>query len=206
MTTYTTEQLEQIFENLPDELRKAIASVESANILMEVGKKHNLLIDKIGEMSDETGMVLFGLTHPKDFVANLASRLGVDIETARNIADEINTKIFAQVRESLKKMHGMEEKSKPPAEAERPAVQPAWIAQFSPRTAEIPGQVLPTKEDILKEIESGENRQKTNGLFESKTKDEIFRAPMQEKRREDSPMSENVGYGASKDPYKEKIE
>lgn len=104
---YTYEQLSEKIEKLPEDLREAIFGAESSQILQEIGKKYALHIDKLGELVNEVGLVMVGITHPKDFIPNLAERLGVDKMTAKNIAQDVNAQIFAKVRESLKKIHGL---------------------------------------------------------------------------------------------------
>lgn len=187
MTKLTPQQLKEIYQKLPEDLKDAMFSVDSAEIIQSLGKKYNLAIDKIGELADETGLVMLGLTHPRDFISNLAQRLNVDKETARKIAEEVNTQIFATVRESLKKIHGIGATPTQP----------------------------PPKEEILKEIEKAdedEPRQRREGTpeifkgtatpellepphpFEAKTKEEVLRMPPEEKKY------------PSGDPYREPIE
>lgn len=115
---------------LPKDLKDAIFSVDSAGIIQETGKKYNLMVDKIGELADETGLVMLGLTHPKDFISNLVRRLEIDAATARKIADEINTRVFKKVRDSLKKLHGINDEK--PQKKEEPH---------------------PSRDEIVKEIE-----------------------------------------------------
>jgi hypothetical protein len=98
------EQLKEIYMKLPNDLKDAIFSVDSAEIIQAIGKKYNLAIDKTGELADETGLVMLGITHPDNFISNLAERLGIDKDTAGKIAGEVNNQIFAKVRESLKKI------------------------------------------------------------------------------------------------------
>jgi len=163
MRSYTNEQLIEFYKKLPKDLQEAILSVNTSSIIQNIGKKYILSIDKIGELADETGMVMVGITHPHNYISNLAQRLSVDKETARKIAEEINTQIFAKVRESLKKIHGI-----------------------SPATEEV------KKEEIIKEIEKEEPVSSagkvpeiikgTSQPFEAKTKEEIFRMPPEEKK------------------------
>src|SRR3989338_11391316 len=101
------EQLAERFQRIPMELRKAISSAANADALFEIGKKHGLLMDKTGELAAETGLLMLGVTHPDEFVGNLAERLQVDRPTASKIADDINREIFAPVREHLRTMFGM---------------------------------------------------------------------------------------------------
>ncbi len=122
---------------LPEDLKDAIFGVDTAEAVEAVAKKYGLLIDKMGALADETGLVMLGLTHPKDFIAHLAERLGTDRLTARNIAEDINSQIFQKIRESLKKIHGIEESAPlsegvegikpPPASPPRAELKPLEI-------------------------------------------------------------------------------
>ena len=178
MPKLTPQQLREIYLKLPKDLQDAIFSVDSAERIQSIGKKYNLAIDKTGELADETGLVMLGLTHPNNFISNLAQRLKVDKESAKKIAEEINNQIFAEIRESLKKVHGVEPSpSTPLPEGEGPGVR---------------------KEEILKEIEKDETEvpeiiKGATNPFEAKTK-EIVRMPPVEKRYPDG------------DPYREPIE
>lgn len=178
---HTPEQLLEIYDKLPKDLKDAIFSVDSAEIIQAIGKKYNLPIDKTGELADETGLVMLGLTHPNNYISNLTQRLNTDKETAKKIADEINTQIFAKIRESLKKIHGVEP-SPPTSLFEGPGVR---------------------REEILKEIEKDETKEEVPGIlkgatqttvFEAKTKEEVLRIPPEEKK-----------YSGG-DPYREPIE
>jgi len=142
--------------------------------------EYKLAIDKVGALANESGMVMFGATRPKDFVSNLVSRLGVDKDTANKIASDVNSQVFLKVRESLKKLHGGEEINVGEGSGVR-------------------------KEDILKVLEhpelptilQGANKpEETQNLFEVKTKEEALRAPMEETKHEVSRYKEG-------DPYRE---
>ncbi|QQG42709.1 MAG: hypothetical protein HYW15_00580 [Candidatus Giovannonibacteria bacterium] len=95
------------YQELPEDLQKALVSSFFSNAITDAGKKFGLAIDKIGELAEETGFVMLGVTPPSEYVKNLTGRLGVAPEKARAIAEEINQKVFQPVRESLKKIHGL---------------------------------------------------------------------------------------------------
>lgn len=100
-------EFQERFKSLPEDLQTAFTSSEVTDAIIGIGKKHNLLVDKIGRLGDETGSVMLGLTPPKDYIKNLMSKLGVDQAKAKEIAEEINQNVFQPVRESLKKVHGL---------------------------------------------------------------------------------------------------
>jgi len=108
---YTQEQLQEAYRKLPKDIQDAIFSVDVAEAIKAIGEKYKLMIDKIGELADETGLVMLGFTHPSQFVSHLADRLEIDKTIAKEIAEEINLKVFSPIRENLKKIHGMKEEA-----------------------------------------------------------------------------------------------
>lgn len=101
------EKVLEKYNSLPEDLRAALFSSAVTNNILEIGKNAGLSIDKIGELADETGLVMLGITSPSEYIKNLAHRLGVETEKVKAIAEEINQKVFQPVRESLKKIHGL---------------------------------------------------------------------------------------------------
>ncbi|MFA5987625.1 MAG: hypothetical protein WC797_03180 [Candidatus Paceibacterota bacterium] len=104
----TSEQVNNRFDKLPEDLKDAILSVDTANIMLTVGQGHQLHVDQIGEMADEAGLVLMGFTPPTQFVGNISRRLKVDRLVANEIANDINEKLFVKVRDSLKKIQAQD--------------------------------------------------------------------------------------------------
>ncbi len=98
-------KLNDIFDNLPEDLKDAIASVDSAEAIFETSKKYNLHVDQTAILGQETGLVLLGVSDPMEFVGSIVARLGIDKNKASNIVMEINEKIFAKVKESLRAIH-----------------------------------------------------------------------------------------------------
>ena len=207
------------FRDLPEDLQKAVFSPDTADTILAVGKKAGIAIDKIGELADETGLVMLGLTPPGEFIKNLARRLNVDPEKAKSIAEEINQQIFQPVRESLKKVHGLgapptekpsaiqasgapkAELRKPlptrdivPPELKTPELPPPAPPETTPKT---PSTTSPPKRDAMlippifaKNIPSVEK--------------DALEADLEKKLSEARPPQNN--YQKSADPYREQIE
>ena len=68
---YTVEQLEAQYQKLPDDVREAMIKVETANVVGNIGRKYNLHIDQIGDLADEIGLTMLGLTKPDEFVSHI---------------------------------------------------------------------------------------------------------------------------------------
>ncbi len=108
---YTAEQIENRFKMLPEDLQKILSSVGTTDILLDIGDSFNLHVDKIGELVDETTLLILGFTKSADFVNNLRDRLEVSTDLAEKIAKDINDKLLFKIRESLKGVQGAEERA-----------------------------------------------------------------------------------------------
>lgn len=102
------EKLKKQYENIPEDVRNAISSVEVSEQLQAIGAKHRLHLDVQEKLFDATGGVMLGLVHPRDYVRTLTRELGVEADAARAIAQDVNEQIFRPIRESLKTVHGIE--------------------------------------------------------------------------------------------------
>ncbi|HET8574628.1 MAG TPA: hypothetical protein VFM02_00445 [Candidatus Paceibacterota bacterium] len=99
------EEFEKKFQSLPKDVQEAVESVDSAKILKEVADKHHLHLDQTGSLTDVTSWLMFGEANPSQYIFNIQKKVRVDEKTAREIAAEINQRIFAPIQESLKKMY-----------------------------------------------------------------------------------------------------
>ena len=104
MAEYTNEQLLEMYHKLPKDVQEAILSVDTSEAIREIGEKHKLMIDKIGDLADETGLVMLGITRPGQYVSHLIERLEIDQETAQEITEEVNNRILFPIRDSLRKI------------------------------------------------------------------------------------------------------
>lgn len=197
---YTDEQIVKMYENLPDDLRAAIFGVNTSKIVEDIGRKHNLAIDKIGDLGNETGMVMLGVTHPNDFITNLSERLEVDKAKAKEIAEDINVNVFKKVRESLKKIHGI-----PPEGV--PKELPLENSQ-----GESLGRIE-SREEILREIERSEIppvpkiEPPVPDILKGSTTLAEEKKEGEKKKEEIPPAAPPAQkYQSGADPYREKIE
>lgn len=93
------------FKTLPDAVRGTLVAVESADIIREIGIRHNLSEEQQKKLGGDVGLMLLALIPPTVFISNLASHLGLPQQEAQSIAREINIKIFNPAQQSLKKLH-----------------------------------------------------------------------------------------------------
>ena len=211
MKNFTEEQIAQMYDNLPEDLKDAIFGLEMNEIVEKIGRENQLNIEQIGDLANETGMVMLGVTHPNEFIGNLTERLEVDKEKARAIAQEINEQVFKKVRESLRKIHNIREGEEEENQGHQGNPLPQGVALMAEQS----------REDILKEIEK--DHTKENNIpdimkgdanpFEEKMKEGVLLAPVEEKHYiEESaktallPEPEKPKKYQGFDPYREQLE
>ncbi len=98
---YTAEQVMEKFESLPNDLKSALTSEEVDASIQGVAKKHFLHIDQAGELADETGLVMLGLTKTDEYISNLKERLDISQQKAAEIAKDIDEKVLRPIKASL---------------------------------------------------------------------------------------------------------
>jgi len=210
MKNYTDEQIKAMYENLPEDLKDAIFSVDMTEIIKKIGEKHGLHIDKIGELGNETGMVMLGVTSPKDFIPNLSKRIGGDKENLRKIAEEVNAQIFRRVRESLKEIHQMGSAKPAPVQPAKEEVKS--MASSETAQSDIAQGEEKSGTDAMPKIFGGVSKpepiidsEPLPGPFEAKTGEGVFRMPVEESKQEEPENKPDTPYSAG-DPYREPVE
>jgi hypothetical protein len=184
-------KIKEIYEKLPEDLKEAIFSVETSDIIQEVSKKNNLIVDKMGILAEEVGLVILGLTPFASFVSNLATRLEIVKERADAIAKEINERIFVKIRIS---MRGAQEKREEQEGEED--VQARTTLAINAEKSLIPKEAKPQEKeaitqvpDILKGMTTPQNEKNEKGeakdIFVSKMGDGIFRIKSEESEIKD---------------------
>lgn len=172
---YTREELEQKYQKLPEDLKEAIIGVKTAETIYDTGQKNALHVDQIGELADEVGLAMLGLTKTEDFVNHIKNRLQIGQTTAEQITREINEQIFLPIRESLMKLHSAS--ANEANEAREAASGVETIQTPGPSTA-LGASDLPDKDKLLDEIENpAQTPQDT--VFEKKL-GQLFRIPREE--------------------------
>ncbi len=105
---YTKSQIEKVQEKLPEELLETLFSVETAETLWDIAKRHDLMDERGSKMSDYVGYVLMGILLPQEFSTLLEKELKLSKKTAEQVAREINRFIFYPIKPALEQLHRME--------------------------------------------------------------------------------------------------
>jgi len=107
-TQYTKEQLENIYEKLPEELQEAVFSVETSQDIVETGERYGVIDERLNTIAERVGFVLMGLILPQEFSEVIEKETGLPKTVAEAIARDLNRTIFYPVRPALEQLHRME--------------------------------------------------------------------------------------------------
>lgn len=102
---YSREELWKLYEVLPNELKEAIFSVETANSIYETCTRNGLKEEEIPEIAKYTGYVLMGLLPPNEFEKTLKEKVGLDEEKAKKVSQEIDRFVFFPLRTTLETIY-----------------------------------------------------------------------------------------------------
>jgi hypothetical protein len=122
---YPKEQLWQLYEALPEELKDAIFSEKTAEAIYNVCQK-NGLEKEMPQVAKYAGYVLLGLLTPDEFQNTLQEELKLKNDAAKKVALEISRFVFFPVKGSLEALYKIEiEKPVLPEKESAPEEKPA---------------------------------------------------------------------------------
>ena len=105
---YTKEKLWKLYEKLPEELKEAIFSEETADSIWDICTRNGIDDERISEVARYTGRVLMGLLAPDELTEILERELKLEKERAKRISQEINRFVFYPVKASLEELYKIE--------------------------------------------------------------------------------------------------
>ena len=106
--SYTQEELDKAYERLPDELQKAVFSIETSDAVWRACERQGIKDERFGEIGRRVGYVLMGLILPAEFQGILEKEVKLPKAAAKEIARDINRFVFYPVRPALEQLHRME--------------------------------------------------------------------------------------------------
>ncbi|MEI6494585.1 MAG: hypothetical protein WCO03_00800 [bacterium] len=109
MQEYTREQLREFYLQLPEPLQDIMVSLDTAETIEDIGKKHGLHVDKIGILGKEIDLVMMGLVKPQDFTLRLEKRLLIPSKDAVAITMDVNDKILFKINDLLRQLGNRQE-------------------------------------------------------------------------------------------------
>lgn len=91
-------KIEEQLKKVPEDIKKAFFSIETAKKIKDVGEDNGLLLDQIDMLIEEVGLTIIGLKPSDQFINTLMKNLGVNQKVAEKISDEINNKILSGIK------------------------------------------------------------------------------------------------------------
>lgn len=100
---YTKEELWGLYYKLPQPLKDAIFSLETANSISSSCDRNN--VEQVPKVAYFVGLVLTGLIPPRDFQQTLEKEVGLKKAAAQSIATELSRFIFYPVKLHLEQLY-----------------------------------------------------------------------------------------------------
>ena len=107
-------QRQKIWEALPREIRGLLSDPETTERIEAIGAKHGLTEMECGFLVSITGKLLRGIIPPTEFVKEVEKNIDVSRDKSMLIAQDLNRSLFNDIKDSLKRLHGMGGKSQAP--------------------------------------------------------------------------------------------
>ncbi len=143
---YPKEELQKIYEALPQDLKEALFSEKTADDIHNVCVE-NGLEEKNLELAKYIGYVLLGLLSPDEFEKTLKEKLTIADELALKISQEITRLVFFPLKTSLEPLYKIKMAPPPPREMTEPSKEVT--------KEEIPMEQAPKKrvgKDVYREL------------------------------------------------------
>lgn len=100
---YSKEQKRAAFSKLPNDVREAMVSFDNAQKVQFTAKKYGVVGDKVAIVAQEIGDYTLGFTPYGQVAMNIKEKLGIPVDIAQNITNEVITQVYGQVKISLQK-------------------------------------------------------------------------------------------------------
>jgi hypothetical protein len=101
---YTQKELSKLLGTLPEDLRDALLSEETAERIEGICKRYGVG-EKTPKIAEYTGQILIGLLPPEELPKALMEELAIEGERAEKISREINRFILFPVKDSLQEFY-----------------------------------------------------------------------------------------------------
>jgi len=118
MKGLTPEDYWKIYKTLPQDLKEAIFSEDTAEAIWNICRLCN--INNVSKVAELVGDVLCGLLPPSEFKEKIIKELNIDEQTANKLFLYIQHYVFDPVRDDLEKLYEEAQTTKTEVEASPP--------------------------------------------------------------------------------------
>ena len=175
---YTREELWKLYDKLPQELKEAVFSNETAEHNWGACERNQVSTDKVSLVASQVGNVLMGLVLPKDFQSVLQKEVGLKPAVAQAVAQEISRFVFYPVKAQLEQIHQTPGETPQEQKVKDLGVP---IPRHSDRTRIAKKPAAPS-DYVVQEEEQNEKGQEINEVFteeQGEPKKDTYREPIE---------------------------
>lgn len=94
----TNQEIQSSIADLPDNIRKAVITFDWGNEILNIANDHGLHMDQIDGFRNETLMIILGKSSSANYVVNLVKELSIKKNTAEEIVEAANIRIFRELQ------------------------------------------------------------------------------------------------------------
>ena len=105
---YTNEELWEIFDKIPAELKYLIFAEETEKNILDICNKYGIKEEETPTVRMYVERVLMGILPPNEFRETLEKELGLEKEAAKGIAIDTEKDIFYPVKAELENLYKIE--------------------------------------------------------------------------------------------------
>jgi hypothetical protein len=105
MITYSKTKIDQRWDNMPKNLREVLYSPAYGETVFQIAKDYHLDERKSEIVVRLVGFVLYGFIHPEELDEKMVEEIDIDKNTAEEISDKLNKKIFDQFRKEISEIY-----------------------------------------------------------------------------------------------------
>lgn len=129
------EQITKRFQSLPEGLQNAVFSENTANAILKNCALRDIPENKVPLIGQLLTRVLMGYLRPENFADEIQKETGVDGVRVAQVAHDIDTEIFSNVRLELKKLY--------PPTIQTPTVQAQGFVRQAPEVPSVAARRAP---------------------------------------------------------------
>ncbi|MEI8327879.1 MAG: hypothetical protein WCG02_01970 [Candidatus Taylorbacteria bacterium] len=103
MITFDDKTIDDKFQKLPFDVQQVLISTKVTGDIRSIANNNGLLLDQASALFNIVSYTLLGLIPANGFADALIKETGLDRKIAENVVNEINEKVLADIRTSMRK-------------------------------------------------------------------------------------------------------
>lgn len=101
MPNYSQQELLDLFDALPGDLKRAVVSENTANVNNNLAEKYSLNKRSLGLLAGMVGNILMGLLSPLELFNSIQNELGLNAEDSTMLINDLMAQIFYPLKDKI---------------------------------------------------------------------------------------------------------